>query len=214
MSSLKDLLDRAALPPESNASPMDDLARGHAARRRHQVKMTAAGVGASALLVGVVGTTAGFIGTPSGQDARPAAASSTSPKASHSTTVPFGGSIGDRPLTLRYVPAGWKIQGWGPTSVVLVHSNGSPATTVLDFEGKIAIMLDEQTDVTGPVRVINGKQFTVGTASPDTPVVQSTRPTYNGAYLSVQGIRGISTDELLKIAAGAAATSSGTPAIG
>ncbi|RNI23202.1 hypothetical protein [Flexivirga caeni] len=226
MTDLAELLDRAAEPAAAHVVPVDsDIARGRAALRRRRAGM-AGGVCAAALLVSGAG---GFVITRSAatpERVAPAAAShpTTTARSPHPararTAAPFRGSLGARPFELHYVPPGWKVQGWTPESLVLVHTDGSPHTTVQDFEGKIAIESAAQPlPQTGIVRTLDGKRFRVTTlrsadGSP-TPVIGSLTPSYGKGYLVVQGTTGADAAELLKIAAGTVpAGHDGSPALG
>lgn len=216
MTDLKELLELASAPMTGGSPPVaDDLDRGRKALRKRRAGMAGGVVAAAVLVTGAGGLAVARGSATPPNHVAPAAHTLVSPKPS-----PFTGSSGDSPFKLTYTPPGWKVQGWSPSAVVLVHTDGSPRTNVQDFDGKIAV-LSTSTPIprTGTIKTVGGKKFRVTQDpahgnSPSSPVVASVSPNYDHAYVQVFGPNGTDPTELLKIAAGVTSTGGGTPAIG
>lgn len=179
MTDLTELLDRASGAASTPIPISDDLARAHAALRRHrrQRRLVAVGAVCVAAIGGVLAGQAAF-------DDAPGDSTTVTETPSAADTVLFAADVSAGPYTFGKLPRDWEVQGEYPQGVTIAEI-GDDDQEPLSFLGKLVIMYDRNPPSGAPVEY-NGREFYTRGDSDHHTVAVRTRAGEPEGVLSVQ----------------------------
>ncbi len=179
MTDLTELLDRASDTAGTPIPINDDLARAHAALRRHRRQRGLVTVG-SVCVLAIAGAAAGqavFDDAPEGSTTVTQA-----PQTDDGVLLAANASAG--PYTFGKLPRGWEIQGEYPQGVTIAEF-GDDDQEPASFVGKLVIMYD-QNPPSGDSVEYNGREFFTRGDSDHSSVSVRTRAGEPEGVVSVQ----------------------------